>query len=207
MKLALLLVLVIVIGAAAMMMLRPQGRALVRGIFAEPDRNPAHQEVNSRSLALPLVEPRIEVIKSKRELILYSSGAVVRVFRVGLGSNPKGDKEVEGDGRTPEGEFYVCSKNPKSNYYLSLGLSYPNEEDAERGLHDGLISKVQRDQIVGSIRAEECPPWNTKLGGEVFIHGNGSASDWTLGCVALDDANITELFEAIPKGVRVTIKP
>jgi murein L,D-transpeptidase YafK len=176
-------------------------------VFATSDKNPAHLIVNAKPLSLPLVEPRIEVIKSRRELVLFSREAVVRLYRIGLGSNPKDDKRVENDGCTPEGEFYVCSKNPKSNYYLSLGLSYPNEEDADRGLRAGLISQDQHDQIVDSIRAGERPPWNTRLGGEVFIHGNGSASDWTLGCVALDDENMKELFEAIPKGARVTIKP
>jgi len=163
--------------------------------------------MNSKPLSLPLVEPRIEVIKSRRELILYSGGAVVRIYRIGLGSNPKDDKRVEDDGCTPEGEFFICSKNPKSNYYLSLGLSYPNEEDARRGLRDGLISNVQHDQIVEAVRSGQCPLWNTRLGGEVFIHGNGSASDWTLGCVALDDEKMKELFEAIPRGVPVTIRP
>jgi murein L,D-transpeptidase YafK len=163
--------------------------------------------VNKTPLKLPLVEPRIEVSKRKRELVLYAGGKVVRVYRIGLGSNPKDDKRTQGDGCTPEGEFYVCSKNPKSNYYLSLGLSYPNEEDAERGVREKLISKSQHDQIVRSIRGRSCPPWNTRLGGEVFIHGNGSSSDWTLGCVALDNENMKELFGAIPKGASVKIKP
>jgi murein L,D-transpeptidase YafK len=158
-------------------------------------------------LELPLAEPRIEVSKSKRELVLYSNDKVIRIYRVGLGSNPKDDKRTQGDGCTPEGEFYVCSKNPNSSYYLSLGLSYPNEEDAERGLRDKLISETQRDQIVRSIRGRSCPPWNTRLGGEVFIHGNGSATDWTLGCVALDNPNMKELFDVIPKGTPVKIRP
>lgn len=196
--------LVVVVGA--FLALTPRGRSLVRGVFAEPDRVPDHLKINSTQLNLPLVQPRIEVIKSRRELILYSRGAVVRMYRVGLGSNPTDDKSVQGDGCTPEGEFFVCSKNPKSNYYLSLGLSYPNEEDAERGLRDELISRGQRNQIVDSIRAGECPPWNTRLGGEVFIHGNGSSSDWTLGCVALDNEDIKELYDAIPRGTPVTIK-
>lgn len=193
--------------AAAFFALRPQGRAVVRGLFAEPDKDPDHLSINSKPLILPLVEPKIEVVKSRRELTLYSGKTVVRVYRVGLGSNPSGDKRVEGDGCTPEGEFFICSKNPKSNYYLSLGLSYPSQADAERGLRDALISRVQHDQIISAIRAQECPPWNTRLGGEVFIHGNGSASDWTLGCVALDDKDVKELYDAIGKGVRVTIKP
>ncbi|MEK6304166.1 MAG: L,D-transpeptidase [Acidobacteriota bacterium] len=195
------------LAGAAFVILKAPGRALMRSDAARTDTNADLATVNKTPLKLPLVEPRIEVSKSKRELVLYSAGEVVRVYRIGLGSNPKPDKVRQGDGCTPEGEFYVCSKNPKSSYYLSLGLSYPNEEDAERGHREKLISKGQRDQIVRAIRRQTCPPWNTKLGGEVFIHGNGSSSDWTLGCVALDNENVKELFGVIPKGTRVKIRP
>ena len=188
----------------ALFILKPQGDSpLGKGSDTHVDPT----TVNKPPLELPLVEPRIEVSKRKRELVLYSAGKPVRMYRAGLGSNPKDDKRVQGDGCTPEGEFYVCSKNPKSGYFLSLGLSYPNEEDAERGLREKLISKAQRDQIVSAIRGRSCPPWNTRLGGEVFIHGNGSSSDWTLGCVALDNENMKELFAVIPKGTPVKIKP
>ncbi|MFY9608503.1 MAG: L,D-transpeptidase [Blastocatellia bacterium] len=206
MKLTVLLLTVLLAAAATLVTLKPGSRA-IENTAREPDTNAGAGIVNNTPLKLPLVEPRIEVSKSKRELILYSAGKAVRVYRIGLGSNPKDDKRAQGDGCTPEGEFYVCSKNPKSSYYLSLGLSYPNDEDAERGLRDKLISKAQRDQIVRSIRGRSCPPWNTRLGGEVFIHGNGSSSDWTLGCVALDNENMKELFGVIPKGTPVKIRP
>jgi murein L,D-transpeptidase YafK len=126
---------------------------------------------------------------------------------VGLGRDPEGDKIRQGDGRTPEGSFYVCVKNPDSNYYLSLGLSYPNKEHAERGLRNELITRAQYDQIMNAIKAKARPPWDTMLGGEVFIHGRGSNSDWTLGCVALEDDDMKELFDAIPKGTPVFIEP
>lgn len=206
MKLTVSLLAVVLAGAAALVALKLGGRA-IEGTAPEPYTSADAITVNNTPLELPLVEPRIEVSKSKRELVLYSAGKAVRAYRIGLGSNPKDDKRMQGDGCTPEGEFYVCSKNPKSSYYLSLGLSYPNEEDAERGLRDKLISKTQRDQIVRSISGRSCPPWNTRLGGEVFIHGNGSASDWTLGCVALDNQNMKELFTVIRKGTPVKIRP
>ncbi len=206
MKLTISLPAVVLAGAAAFVAFKPGSRA-IEGPAAEPFTNSDARTVNNTPLKLPLIEPRIEVSKIKRELVLYSAGKAVRVYRIGLGSNPKDDKRAQGDGCTPEGEFYVCSTNPKSSYYLSLGLSYPNEEDAERGLRDKLISKAQRDQIVRSIRGRSCPPWNTRLGGEVFIHGNGSSSDWTLGCVALDNGNMKELFGVIPRGTPVKIKP
>ncbi|HEX5732978.1 MAG TPA: L,D-transpeptidase family protein [Blastocatellia bacterium] len=162
---------------------------------------------NRTPLNLPLINPRIIVYKGERRLELYSNGEMIRTYRAGLGTSPVGDKVRQGDRRTPEGEFYVCIKNPKSNYYLSLGLSYPNEEDAERGLRDGLIDRARYNQIVNAIRSRRTPPQNTALGGEIFIHGHGSASDWTWGCVALDNPDIKELFDAVPVGTTVLIKP
>jgi len=122
-------------------------------------------------LQVPLADPRIVITKGERRLRLYSGEEAVRTYPIGLGFSPVGDKEREGDGRTPEGEFYVCVKNPRSAFLLSLGLSYPNQEDAERGLSNGLISRTEHDRIVRAIGGGRTPPWNTDLGGEVFIHG------------------------------------
>jgi murein L,D-transpeptidase YafK len=155
----------------------------------------------------PLKDARIVIHKSKRVLELYSQGKVVRSYRVGLGFNPVGDKEKEGDGRTPEGDFYIFVKNPRSSYYLSLGISYPNVEDARRGLRDRLISKVQHDQIVQATRTVKKPPQDTPLGGLIYIHGNGAQTDWTLGCIALENENMKELFDLAFVGMPVTIKP
>ena len=101
----------------------------------------------------------------------------------------------------------MFTKNDKSNFYLSLGISYPNAEDAERGLRDGLISRAQHDAIVKAIKRKAMPLQNTALGGEIYIHGNGAGSDWTWGCVALENEDIKELFSAVPIGTAVTIKP
>ena len=78
-----------------------------------------------------------------------------------------GDKVQQGDGITPSGKFYVCTKNDQSQYYLSLGLSYPGIEDAERGLADGLINEEQYKAIVDANKAGEQPPWDTPLGGAI----------------------------------------
>src|SRR5437660_482119 len=94
-------------------------------------------------LSLPLHQPKIVVRKRSRRLLLYSGNDLVRTYRVGLGLNPVGDKVREGDRRTPEGAFYIFTKNSKSAFYLSLGLSYPNATHAKRGLRDGLITKAQ----------------------------------------------------------------
>ena len=158
-------------------------------------------------LSLPVEKPRIVVYKSERKLEFYSDKTLVRTYRVGLGFSPVADKQREGDGATPEGDFYIFVKNNKSAYYLSLGISYPNAEDAARGLRDGLITKAQHDAIVEAIRKKVAPPQYTKLGGLIYIHGNGASSDWTWGCVALENADMKELYDAVSVGTPVTIKP
>jgi murein L,D-transpeptidase YafK len=163
-------------------------------------------EAGSGSLTLPLDNPRIVVTKSKRRLRLYSGDTVVKTYRVGLGLSPVDDKIKAGDRRTPEGDFYICMKNPRSQFYLSLELSYPNQKHADRGLRDGLITRAQYNQITNALNRKGVPPQNTRLGGELFIHGRGSQSDWTWGCVALDDKDIRELFDAVPIGTPVTVE-
>ena len=165
------------------------------------------EAINRRPLRLPLARPRVVVEKGARRLRLYAGGKLVRVRRIALGFEPAGDKVKEGDGRTPVGDFKVCTKNERSNFHLSLGLTYPNEEAAARGLRDGLITREQAADITRAVRAGRCPPWNTALGGEIFIHGGGAANDWTFGCVGLDNTEIEELFAAIPAGTPVRIMP
>ncbi|HVS80654.1 MAG TPA: L,D-transpeptidase [Pyrinomonadaceae bacterium] len=147
------------------------------------------------------------VKKAQRQLLLFSDGKLVRTCRIGLGLSPSGDKVRAGDWRTPEGEFYVFTKNDKSAFYLSLGLSYPNAAHAERGLRDGLITRAQYDAITRALRARKAPPQNTHLGGDIYIHGNGAQSDWTWGCVALENEDIRELFDAVSVGTSVVIEP
>jgi L,D-transpeptidase catalytic domain len=175
---------------------------------AGTERPSAEQEAaNLKPLKLPLVNPQIVVRKAARRLTLFSGGEAVRVYPVVLGFTPEGDKERQGDGRTPEGTFYVCVKNDKSNFYLSLGLTYPDAEDAARGLRDGLINRKQHDRIARAASRKARPPWDTALGGEIFIHGGGTSSDWTAGCVALDNAHVKELFDSVPMGTPVRIEP
>ena len=170
-------------------------------------RSVSEFEPQDSALKLPLTDPRIVVYKKRRQLELYSNNGIVRTYRVGLGFNPSADKIKEGDGCTPEGEFYVFTKNSKSAYHLSLGVSYPNVEDAQRGLRDKLISKQEHDAIVKAIEQGKRPPQNTALGGLIYIHGNGASRDWTLGCVALEDQHVEELFAAVSVGTPITIKP
>ena len=161
---------------------------------------------NRKPLELPLSSPKIVIAKSKRQLKLFSGNELLRTYRIGLGLDPVNNKVRAGDRRTPEGAFYICLKNSRSNFYLSLQLSYPNQQDAERGLRNSLITRSQYDQIGRTIRRKERPPQNTALGGDIFIHGNGSQSDWTWGCIALDDTDMKELFEAVALRTPVIIE-
>lgn len=152
-----------------------------------------------------LRSPNIVVNKAKRSLQLFDGDKLVKTYKIVLGFAPKGDKEIEGDGRTPEGEFYVFTKNAESKFHVSLGISYPGPEDAKRGLENKLISREEADAIAKAIAEKGMPLQKTALGGEIYIHGGGTDSDWTEGCVALKDAEVRELFDAIPVGTKVRI--
>lgn len=158
--------------------------------------------------ALPkLKKPRLVVKKEKRELELFDNGKLIKTYKIALGFSPEGDKSKEGDGKTPEGKFYVFTKNPNSQFHLSLGLSYPGIDDAKRGLKDKTITQEQHDEIVAAIKEKRMPLQKTALGGEIYIHGGGNSEDWTFGCVALQNEEITELFNVIPVGTEVEILP
>lgn len=160
---------------------------------------------------------RILVKKGERRLYLYASNGgkerLARTYTIALGNHPTGSKRRQGDGATPEGDYYITHKNERSNYYLSLGVSYPNIADADRGLKDGLITRAEHQTIVNSIHSMGKPPQNTMLGGDIFIHGGGTGKlfgtikDWTLGCVALENKDIKELFDTIPVKTPVKIVP
>ena len=151
--------------------------------------------------------PRIEVFKANRQLLLYDGDQLIKSYQVALGTNPVPPKEREGDRATPEGAYYICEKNPHSRFHFSLAISYPNAEDAKRGLRDGLISRAEHDAIIQATDNCDTPPWKTKLGGEIFVHGNGSSSDWTWGCIALDDSDIEELYGLVPVNTPINIYP
>ncbi|MCT4507875.1 MAG: L,D-transpeptidase family protein [Tepidibacter sp.] len=137
----------------------------------------------------------IKIFKEERLLELYNDGELIYKFNIGLGSAPVGDKNKEGDRKTPVGKYYVCTRNDKSRFTLFLGISYPNIEDAKRGLESGLINQDTFEQIKQANINQALPPWKTPLGGEVGIHGGGSSSDWTWGCIALSDENIKILWK------------
>lgn len=118
-----------------------------------------------------------------------------------------GDKQVEGDLKTPEGEFYICKKNPNSAYHLALALNYPTIEDAERGLQAGLITQNQYYSIIKANERGETPNWYTALGGEIEIHGERRSTDATRGCIEMRNEDIDLLYSLVEKGDKVLILP
>jgi lipoprotein-anchoring transpeptidase ErfK/SrfK len=157
---------------------------------------------------------KIVIEKSKRVLTIYADDDPIIRYPVELGFAPAGDKEFEGDGKTPEGEMYVCSKNKASKFHRFLGLSYPQPDDAERGFAEKMITAKQRDQILYAHKVKGLPSWSTKLGGAVGIHGGGQfyeagssllGYDWTLGCIALTNEASEAIFDFAEFGTHVVI--
>jgi murein L,D-transpeptidase YafK len=157
-------------------------------------------------------ELRLVIEKAARTLHLYVGTSLDRSYPIALGRNWAADKAVEGDEATPLGEFYICNKNPRSKFFLSLCLSYPNAEDAERGLAAGLISPEEHGEIIAAVRENRLPPQHTRLGGEIYIHGQdptrraGAHKDWTRGCIALDNGAMQHLYERLALCTPVLIR-
>lgn len=136
----------------------------------------------------------VVVEKAARRLTLYRAGEEISSYRIALGFDPIGDKERQGDGRTPEGRYVIDHKNPHSRFHLSLRVSYPSSSDRQEAASKGLDP-----------------------GGDIFIHGLpdswGWASpfhsmrDWTLGCIAVTNEEIEEIWQLVPVGTPIEIKP
>ena len=137
---------------------------------------------------------KLVVFKSKRQLLAYSNGQLVKTYKISLGRHPIGDKEFEGDKKTPEGLYFINAKNPNSGYHKNLGISYPDKDDIENAKRLG-----------------------KPTGGDVKIHGLRNKTifiskfhrwyDWTLGCIAVTDEEIDELYNAVKIGTQIEIKP
>jgi len=151
--------------------------------------------------------PEVFVYKEKRRLYIIQSNVLVRDYPVGLGFNPRGDKEKEGDGRTPEGDFKICVKNSGSRFIKSLGLNYPDKKHAERAFFAGAITPGEFRDILLAFEKRTTPPWSTSLGGKIFIHAGGAHKDWTDGCIALYNSDMEELFQITGIGTPVSVRP
>lgn len=132
---------------------------------------------------------QILVDKSDRNMWLFHNDTVLKTYDVDLGRSPSGHKQFEGDGKTPEGTYTIDRRNPNSQYHLSLGISYPNEQD------------------VAFAEAQGKEP-----GGEIFIHGRsryrgGNYGDWTIGCIAVTDREMETVYSMIRDGTPITIRP
>jgi murein L,D-transpeptidase YafK len=153
--------------------------------------------------------PVIEVWKADRRMELREGGVMLRQFRIALGSQPRFGKEVQGDGRTPVGRYYISIKKPESRFHRFLGLSYPNEDDADRGYRRGLIDATEWASIFFANLRGDQPPASTILGGRVGIHGYGGRPylpiDWTEGCIAVSDDDIEYLYTHTAVGTPVLI--
>jgi uncharacterized SAM-binding protein YcdF (DUF218 family) len=157
--------------------------------------------------------PRIVVTKSKKTLELFDGEAPVKTYSCVTGA-ADGDKEIEGDKKTPEGKFRVVFKNPKSDYHLSLGLNYPDAADAARGLAAKQITQEVHDMIVKYSKMDDLSDeniqkiyWKTPLGGEIFIHGESASKGGTAGCVKVTNEEIEELYAICRLGTPVEIRP
>jgi murein L,D-transpeptidase YafK len=134
------------------------------------------------------------VIKSEKRLYLMREGEPFASFRVSFGSNPRGHKQEQGDGRTPEGRYILDYKNPGSAYYKSIHISYPNAKDRKEARKRGVDP-----------------------GGDIMIHGqkNGYGRlsilvqrfNWTNGCIALSDRDMDVVYDAVKPGTPIEIKP
>lgn len=130
----------------------------------------------------------IQVIKSKRRLDLIGGGRILKSYPIRLGNAPVGAKHFQGDGKTPEGSYRIDRRNVRSQYFRSLGVSYPNRSDRARAARRG-----------------------KSPGGDIFVHGQPNGLnrtldyDWTAGCIALSNEHMAELWAAIPIGCPIRI--
>lgn len=135
---------------------------------------------------------QIIVNKSARQMLFLSGNTIIKAYNVGLGNEPIGHKQFEGDGRTPEGLYYIDRRNPDSRYHLSLGISYPNPQDEANAAALGM-----------------------RAGSDIFIHGQGSEGqalskvkrDWTVGCIAVTDPEIEDIYAMVREGTPIQINP
>ena len=177
-------------GVAAQQQERVQLASATTGTQLLPDEDQLPYDLSTVKAA------QVVVYKAERRMdLLDDKGRPIRSYQVSLGKNPTGDKQQRGDNRTPEGSYTIDWRNPGSDYHLSLRISYPSKSDQWRAKRNGVDP-----------------------GGDIFIHGlpNGKgwkrwkynkSNDWTNGCIAVYDHEIREIWNLVPDGTPITIKP
>ena len=145
----------------------------------------------------------IVILKSARRIMRYQQGKLFHskgspaCWNMGLGPNPIGHKQREGDGKTPEG-WYRTSDKPWSQWYAAIAIHYPNLVDTNAAKADGRIDGPTAKSIINDLNQAKKPTQTSAVGGEILIHGGGSATDWTLGCIAMDNQDIDALRAMLP---------
>jgi len=189
----------VLVAALAMGLAAGVPAALASGKPHGPARETARAQANASegdASAVPaaMLADRVIVRKAERRLYLMHDGAVLRSYRVALGLNPVGPKEQEGDSRTPEGHYQLTRRNPHSDYFLSIQVSYPNDRD---------LLRARRNRLVpgGSIMIHGLP---NELRREPDYYEN---RDWTDGCIALSDSDMLEVWLMIPPDTPIDILP
>ena len=138
---------------------------------------------------------------------------VEKLENIAIGRNGAGYKRYRGDDVTPRGLYRIGWINTKSAYHRFFGLAYPSVEDALAALDKGLIDSNTFDAIVTAHKKNRVPPQNTRLGGQIGIHGLGRGDEivhktmnWTHGCIALTNPQIDRLSRWINKEIKVKVK-
>lgn len=138
---------------------------------------------------------RIVVYKSKREMQVFDGDVLLKTYPISLGFNPVGHKQFEGDGKTPEGIYYINERNANSGYYKNLGISYPNQADID-------YAKSQGKSAGGLIKIH-----GVKNGMWQIVGDKHLLKDWTHGCIAVSDHHMEELFSLVKDGALIDIRP
>ena len=149
-------------------------------------------------------ETLVVVMKSARRImrftngkLLHSKGSGAACWAIGLGPSPEGHKQQEGDGKTPEG-WYRSSDKPWSQWYAAIAIHYPNQRDISDAVSGHRVAPDLASAMTRALKQDKKPAQTSPLGGEILIHGGGSSTDWTLGCIALQNSDIDALRATLP---------
>jgi murein L,D-transpeptidase YafK len=153
-----------------------------------------YNQLPEKQLPKHTIIDSISVLKNKRQLNVWEKGVLIKSYKISLGKNPIGAKEIEGDNKTPEGLYKIFDKNPKSDYHNNLGISYPNYSDIVK-------SKKLGKPVGGEIKIHGLPNY---LG---FLGKLQRNFDWTAGCIALTNSEIDEISNVTKIGTPIYICP